>query len=250
MHGQTITIGNSESFDIRINNVPRTIKAVGRKVGNRYVHLFKSNLETILACGNKSLSTQYTYNVTFDEKAIKDKSLKPSVRQFDSYDEFPDPTYVINGYYAWAIDTDTIYRCTQVGQYDFAWVEESTYQNPIWRNNNLYEYEYGVLKGVITFDSQRVHDYKVCFIEDIQDIDLTSVLQLQDMYRSLLLTGLSYRLAIRYKLSEWVNVFKEDFEEQKDLIKRVNNSNRPIVWSHLGESYLDDYYNGLNGNGW
>lgn len=207
-------------------------------------------MENILACGHNSLATQYTYSVTFDEKAIKEKTLKPTVHKYDTYEDFPTASHDIRNEYAWATDEDIVYRCAQVGQDAFAWRNESTYQNQHWRDRNLYDYEYGVLKGVITLDSQRVNDYKVCFIEDIQDIDLSSDLQLQDAYRSLLLTGLSYRLSIRYKLNEWVNIFKEDFEEQKDLIKRINNSNRPIVWCRLGDSYLDDYYNGLNGNGW
>jgi len=61
---------------------------------------------------------------------------------------------------------------------------------------------------------------------------------------------LTYRLAIRYKLNDWISVFKEDFEEQKSLIKRINSSNRPIVWSNMEGSFLENYYNGINGVGW
>lgn len=113
-----------------------------------------------------------------------------------------------------------------------------------------YDDKLDIMKGVITLDSVGQNHYKVCFIDDIDDIDLSSTLHLQDMYKSLLLTGLAYRLAIRYKLNEWVQTFKEDFEEQKSLIKRINSTNRPIVWGNMGGSYLDEYMDGLNGAGW
>ena len=106
------------------------------------------------------------------------------------------------------------------------------------------------MKGSIILDSSISSTYKICFIDDIDEIDLSSTLNLQDMYKSLLLTGLTYRLAIRYKLNDWISVFKEDFEEQKSLIKRINSSNRPIVWSNMEGSFLENYYNGINGVGW
>lgn len=249
-HGNTITIGNSPSFDIQVEKIPNTIKSIGRKVGDRYVHLFKSNIESILANGKNTLATQYTYNVAFDENAIKEKTLKSNVHQYPSFENFPAPSYDLMHEYAWDLENDIVYECAQVGYNVFSWMNTSYMQWKKWRDGNLYNYTYGVLKGVVTLDSQRASNYKVCFIEDIKDIDLSSTLYLQDMYRSLLLTGLSYRLAIRYKLNEWVNVFKEDFDDQKSLIKRVNNSNRPIVWNSFGDSYLDAYQDGLCGRGW
>ena len=148
------------------------------------------------------------------------------------------------------MEFDRVVECHQVGQDAFSWVHYSYSDLDSWRNSHLYDFEYGVMKGTITLDSTIGSEYKICFIDDIDEIDLSSTLNLQDMYKSLLLTGLAYRLAIRYKLNEWVSVFKEDFEEQKSLIKRVNSSNRPIVWSNMEGSFLEDYYNGINGVGW
>ena len=119
------------------------------------------------------------------------------------------------------------------------------------------------MKGSIVLDSTISSEYKICFIDDIDEIDLSSTLNLQDMYKSLLLTGLTYRLAIRYKLNDWISVFKEDLLLRRSyflvfrfllfelsLIKRVNSSNRPIVWSNMEGSFLENYYNGINGVGW
>lgn len=173
----SITIGDSAKYDIQISKVPNTIKSVGRKVGNRYIQLVKSNFEAVYGSPKSHLSNQYTYNVEFDK-------------------------------------------------------------------------EQNTLKGTITFDSSTKSNYKVLFIDDINEIDLSSTLNLQDMYKSLLLSGLAYRLAIRYKLTDWLAVFKEDFEDQKSLIKRVNSNNRPIVWNQIDGSYMDDFINGHFGGGW
>ena len=148
------------------------------------------------------------------------------------------------------MNIDKAYICQQVGQNAFSWFHYSYSDLDWWRNSNLYDIEYGVMKGSIVLDSTISSEYKICFIDDIDEIDLSSTLNLQDMYKSLLLTGLTYRLAIRYKLNDWISVFKEDFEEQKSLIKRVNSSNRPIVWSNMEGSFLENYYNGINGVGW
>ena len=148
------------------------------------------------------------------------------------------------------MNIDKAYICQQVGQNAFSWFHYSYSDLDWWRKSHLYDFEYGVMKGSIVLDSTISSEYKICFIDDIDEIDLSSTLNLQDMYKSLLLTGLTYRLAIRYKLNDWISVFKEDFEEQKSLIKRVNSSNRPIVWSNMEGSFLENYYNGINGVGW
>ena len=144
---------------------------------------------------------------------------------------------------AYVIDTDRVLECIHVATNVCRWSHYSYTDSDEWRNENLYDFEYGVMKGSIILDSTIDSEYKICFIDDIDEIDLSSTLNLQDMYKSLLLTGLTYRLAIRYKLNDWVSVFKEDFEEQKSLIKRINSSNRPIVWSNMEGSFLEDYYN-------
>jgi len=151
---------------------------------------------------------------------------------------------------AYVIDENIVYVCTQTGQNLFAWTHYTYTDSNVWRDAYLYDLEKGALKGTIYLDSNISSSYKVCFVDDIDEISLSSTLNLQDMYRSLLLTGLTYRLAIRYKLNDWVTTFKDDFEEQKSLIKRLNSSNRPIVWQNMDGSYLDDYNNGLYGVGW
>lgn len=43
----TITIGDSKEFDIQVKTPPSTIKSIGRKIGDRYIQLIKTNIESI-----------------------------------------------------------------------------------------------------------------------------------------------------------------------------------------------------------
>jgi hypothetical protein len=114
----------------------------------------------------------------------------------------------------------------------------------------IYEYDHGQMKGTISLDSNQSSTYKVIFFDEIPNYELSDKIQLQDMYKSLLLAGLTYRLAVRFKLQDWLQVYKDDFEDQKSIIKRINSTNRNMVWNTLESSYMDDYVNGRNGFGW
>ena len=85
-----ITIGNSIDFDIQVKNPPSTIKSVGRKNGDRFIQLVKTNIESIFSESRNHLSTQYTYNVYFDPNAVKSKTIKPSVIQCETSDDLPE----------------------------------------------------------------------------------------------------------------------------------------------------------------
>lgn len=63
----TITIGNSDNFDIKEELVPDAIKVVARKVGNRYLRLIKCDKATIYARNRASLPTLCTYGQEYDE---------------------------------------------------------------------------------------------------------------------------------------------------------------------------------------
>ena len=88
-----ITIGDSIDFDIQVKNPPSTIKSIGRKQGDRFVQLVKTNIESIFSESRNHLSTQYTYNVYFDEKAIKSKKIKPSVIVCETQNELPEASH-------------------------------------------------------------------------------------------------------------------------------------------------------------
>lgn len=63
----TVTIGNSDNFDIKEELVPDAIKVVARKVGNRYLRLIKTDKATIYSRTRTSLPSICTYGQEYDE---------------------------------------------------------------------------------------------------------------------------------------------------------------------------------------
>ena len=76
------------------------------------------------------------------------------------------------------------------------------------------------------------------------------VLSISDVYFDLLLNGLCVKLCIKYKLTEYLPIFEQQFKQAKNLIKRSNVTQRMIQRGDLGGGYNDSFYNGLGGVGW
>ena len=72
---------------------------------------------------------------------------------------------------------------------------------------------------------------------------------LSDMTVNLLEEGLKFKLARRFKLPD-ADVFEEEFNQYKELVKSNIQSNRPMTYgTGLAGSYLDVYYDFLGGVG-
>jgi len=256
----SISIGDCPDYDIQIERTPTHIKSVGRKIGDRFVSLISSNIQAIDSVGKHHLSSQYTYNVDCDKSAKKLSSKRVQKTAFivESMDDLPeipeDNRAKYAGYYFWSTSDNSGGFCMGVSGDErgtiYAWVRRWNNVTEDYLNKKIYEFDLGVMKGTITLDSNSTSTYKVIFIDEIPEYTLSDTIYLQDMYKSLLLAGLTYRLAIRYKLQDWIQVYRDDFDEQKSLIKRINQTNRNMVWNQLCGSYIDDYYNGRNGGDW
>ena len=114
-----------------------------------------------------------------------------------------------------------------------------------------YQIEYdpalNIMVGKITLDGSRASKYKVIFLDDFENVTINDVLYLHDKYNSLILNGLCYKLAIRFKRTEYIPIYKGEFESCKDLIKSVNSSNRPLIIDD--DDYLTGYERVMMGYG-
>lgn len=261
-----ITISKSIYSDIVVDEIPSHIKSVARKVGNRFIPLHTSNLEVIGMDSGASLARQFTYNVNFD-KSLEVPTIREDVLLVTSQDQLPaygirnpNPPHNVaymckdgvfdllnenGGVWWWAAVTGD-----QEGTI-YGWKSSSQARDLDVKVRNLCEVEKGGMCGVITIDSHRNETYKVMFTEEIPEYELDDKIVLQSMYKGLLLAGLSYKLAIRYKVQDWVGTFKDEFDKQKSLIKRTNSTNRNLTWMDSENlSYDDAYFNGLCGKGW
>ena len=252
---KSITVGNGPDFDILVSRPPSHIKSVSRKVGDRFVPLVSSNLESVNSVSKGHLATQFTYNVDYDPKARGEQKVRENAIVVETADELPEckEEYVQNDYHWYATAENAWGFAMGVGTPSgpiYVWATYGGAPTQQQLDGAIFEYDHGQMKGTISLDSNQSSTYKVIFFDEIPNYELSDKIQLQDMYKSLLLAGLTYRLAVRFKLQDWLQVYKDDFEDQKSIIKRINSTNRNMVWNTLESSYMDDYVNGRNGFGW
>lgn len=112
--------------------------------------------------------------------------------------------------------------------------------------NKVYSYE--VFK--VETDSVQNVNYRLTYLKQIPDYKLNDKLYFSEKILSVLEEGLCAKLCLRYKLLDIKPLFDEEFANGVRLLKRVNNSNRPMVYDDFGGSYLDRYYDGYAPRSW
>lgn len=110
------------------------------------------------------------------------------------------------------------------------------------------EYNYEVF--IIETDSIQTLEYRITYLKTIPQYKLNDKLYFSEKILSILEDGLCAKLCLRYKMLEVKAVFDEEFANAVRLLKRVNQSNRPMTYEGVGGSYLDSYYNGFAPNNW
>ena len=110
------------------------------------------------------------------------------------------------------------------------------------------EYNYEVF--IIETDSIQSLEYRVTYLKTLPQYKLNDKLYFSEKILSILEDGLCAKLCLRYKLLDAKAMFDEEFANAVRLLKRVNQSNRPMTYEGIGGSYLDSYYNGFAPNNW
>ena len=110
------------------------------------------------------------------------------------------------------------------------------------------EYNYEVF--IIETDSIQSLEYRVTYLKTLPQYKLNDKLYFSEKILSILEDGLCAKLCLRYKLLDVKAMFDEEFTNAVRLLKRVNQSNRPMTYEGIGGSYLDNYYNGFAPNQW
>lgn len=110
------------------------------------------------------------------------------------------------------------------------------------------EYNYEVF--IIETDSIQPLEYRVTYLKTLPQYKLNDKLYFSEKILSILEDGLCAKLCLRYKLLDVKAMFDEEFANAVRLLKRVNQSNRPMIYEGIGGSYLDNYYNGFAPNQW
>lgn len=103
--------------------------------------------------------------------------------------------------------------------------------------------------GYLYLDTRRPTPIRVFAARKIE-IPTTEDLTLPSIYFDLLLNGLCVKLCVKYKLTDYLPIFEQQFRQAKNLIKRSNATQRMLQRGDLGGGYDDSFYNGLGGVGW
>ena len=110
------------------------------------------------------------------------------------------------------------------------------------------DYTYEVF--IIETDSVQSVQYRVTYLKGLPDLKLNDKLYYSEKIISILEDGVCAKLCLRYKLMDIKPVFDEEFANAVRLLKRANQSNRPMVYEGIGGSYLDSFYDGLCPRSW
>ena len=93
-------------------------------------------------------------------------------------------------------------------------------------------------------------EYRITYLKSIPDYKLNDKLYFSEKIISILEDGVCSKLCLRYKLLDVKPIFDEEFANGVRLLKRTNNSNRPMTYEGFDGSYLDNFYNGFAPNQW
>ena len=103
---------------------------------------------------------------------------------------------------------------------------------------------------VIHINSVLPSKYRITYLESMPEYNLYDTIYLSNKYIEVIEDGLCYKLCLRYKLLEFLPIFKNEYDEGKLAIKRINNKNRTMNYDfvELGNIY-GSYWDNLGGVG-
>lgn len=114
-------------------------------------------------------------------------------------------------------------------------------------SNTVYTYEVFFIET----DSIQNLQYRITYLKSIPQYKLNDKLYFSEKIISILEDGLCSKLCLRYKLLDVKPMFDEEFGNAVRLLKRINQTNRPMTYSDIeGGSYLDSFYNGFCPRSW
>lgn len=124
---------------------------------------------------------------------------------------------------------------------------ETEYKKVIVGTGTRYDLEY----FHIEFNTNYFDEYRVTYLESIDELDINDVLYYNSKYQNMIEDGLCMKLCIRYHFNDALQMYQEEFEIDKRNIKVINDANRPEVYENFGMSDFNyGYEMGVAGEGW
>ena len=248
LNGQNLILSDVETADITKNGIIRIMEALpdGWEEVTELPAASSQLVGKVRKCGNTVYGCQAipgTYNFEWVERAdikwpdlvispLPDRVVTLSRKLGNRYVQlFPGERQLLDS--KTKLGLPTFYTCeTQLEHH---------------RVENI-DYTYEVF--IIETDSIQSVQYRVTYLKGLPDLKLNDKLYYSEKIVSILEDGVCAKLCLRYKLMDIKPVFEEEFANAVRLLKRANQSNRPMVYEGIGGSYLDSFYDGLCPRSW
>ena len=248
LNGQNLMLSDVETADITKNGIIRIMEALpdGWEEVTELPAASSMLVGKVRKCGNTVYGCQAipgTYNFEWVERAdikwpdfvispLPDRVVTLSRKLGNRYVQlFPGERQLLDS--KTKLGLPTFYTCeTQLEHH---------------RVENI-DYTYEVF--IIETDSIQSVQYRVTYLKGLPDLKLNDKLYYSEKIISILEDGVCAKLCLRYKLMDIKPVFEEEFANAVRLLKRANQSNRPMVYEGIGGSYLDSFYDGLCPRSW
>lgn len=248
LNGQNLILSDVETADITKNGIIRIMEALpdGWEEVTELPAASSQLVGKVRKCGNTVYGCQAipgTYNFEWVERAdikwpdlvispLPDRVVTLSRKLGNRYVQlFPGERQLLDS--KTKLGLPTFYTCeTQL--------EHHMVENV--------DYTYEVF--IIETDSVQSVQYRVTYLKGLPDLKLNDKLYYSEKIISILEDGVCSKLCLRYKLMDIKPVFEEEFANAVRLLKRANQSNRPMVYEGIGGSYLDSFYDGLCPRSW
>lgn len=248
LNGQNLILSDVETADITKNGIIRIMEALpdGWEEVTELPDASSQLIGKVRKCGNTVYGCEAipgTYNFEWVERAdikwpdlvinpLPDRVVTLSRKLGNRYIQlFPGERQLLDS--KTKLGLPTFYTCeTQLEHH---------------RVENI-DYTYEVF--IIETDSVQSVQYRVTYLKGLPDLKLNDKLYYSEKIISILEDGVCAKLCLRYKLMDIKPVFEEEFANAVRLLKRANQSNRPMVYEGIGGSYLDSFYDGLCPRSW
>lgn len=248
LNGQNLMLSDVETADITKNGIIRIMEALpdGWEEVTELPAASSQLVGKVRKCGNTVYGCEAipgTYNFEWVERAdikwpdlvinpLPDRVVTLSRKLGNRYVQlFPGERQLLDS--KTKLGLPTFYTCeTQLEHH---------------RVENI-DYTYEVF--IIETDSVQSVQYRVTYLKGLPDLKLNDKLYYSEKIISILEDGVCAKLCLRYKLMDIKPVFEEEFANAVRLLKRANQSNRPMVYEGIGGSYLDSFYDGLCPRSW
>lgn len=248
LNGQNLMLSDVETADITKNGIIRIMEALpdGWEEVTELPAASSQLVGKVRKCGNTVYGCEVipgTYNFQWVERAdikwpdllispLPDRVVTLSRKLGNRYVQlFPGERQLLDS--KTKLGLPTFYTCeTQLEHH---------------RVENI-DYTYEVF--IIETDSVQSVQYRVTYLKGLPDLKLNDKLYYSEKIISILEDGVCAKLCLRYKLMDIKPVFEEEFANAVRLLKRANQSNRPMVYEGIGGSYLDSFYDGLCPRSW